>query len=295
MSAELSCNICGDKNYTVLFPPKVAQISQIVKCNTCGLMYANPRSAVDLGSIELIDPDWLLNHLHRTWIQRRIEKERLQIRDYKDTCAFLRAYFPHAGRLVEVGSSFGFLSSFFRESGWVVTGVDPNRGLCRYAKSELYLNVFPSSLEKVDIPAHSVDVVLMMHVIEHLTDPKESLSCVYKILKPGGLLVLETPRYDTWLFRCLGKRERSIRCDGHIYFFTSASLKELARRNGFEVVRLDYVGRSLTLDRVLYNLGIIFKNKVIADLLGKLSRLLRLNAFWVYLNLRDMQRVYLKK
>jgi SAM-dependent methyltransferase len=259
-------------------------------------MYANPRNALDLGPIEGMDPDWFLSHLHcRDWIQQRLKKERLQTRDYKDTLKFLRTYFPRSGRLIEVGSSFGFLGSFFKKSGWEVTGVDPNRGLCRYAEAELLLNVIPSSLEKADIPANSVSVVLMMHVIEHLADPKASLSCVYKILKPGGVLVLETPRYDTRMFQWLGKRERSIRCDGHIYFFTSTSLKELARRSGFELIRLDYVGRSLTLDRVFYNLGVILKNNFVAGLLGKLSHLLRLHSFWIYLNLRDSQRIYLRK
>ena len=295
MSVEVSCNICGSKDYTVLFPARVAQINQIVRCNACGLMYANPREVIDLDSIELMEPDWLMNHLHRPWVRQRLEKERLQTKDYKDTRAFLQAHFPRAGNLVEVGSSFGFLSRFFMESGWTVTGVDPNRGSCCYAKSEFRLNVIPSPLGRCDIQANSADVVLMMHVIEHLVDPKESLSCVYKMLKPGGVLVLETPRYDTWMFKYLGKRERSLGCNGHLYFFTSASLTELARQSGFKLIRLDDVGRSLTLDRILYNLGVILKNKTLAYGFSELSRLLRLHKFWIYINLRDMQRAYFKK
>jgi hypothetical protein len=55
------------------------------------------------------------------------------------------------------------------------------------------------------------------------------------------------------------------------------------------------VGRSLTLDRILYNLGVVLKNKTLAHWFSKLSRLLQLHRFWLFLNLQDMQRVYLKK
>jgi len=61
--------------------------------------------------------------------------------------------------------------------------------------------------------------------------------------------VLETPRYDTLMLKLLGRRERSLSCDGHIFFFTIDSLRRLYEIAGFELERLDYPPRSLTLDR----------------------------------------------
>ncbi len=40
----VTCNSCGADDYTVVFPEGKAQIHRIVKCNNCGLMYANPQT-----------------------------------------------------------------------------------------------------------------------------------------------------------------------------------------------------------------------------------------------------------
>jgi SAM-dependent methyltransferase len=45
----------------------------------------------------------------------------------------------------------------------------------------------------LDIPDASLDVVLSLAVLEHLTQPERHLSEVYRILRPGGTLLLTTP------------------------------------------------------------------------------------------------------
>ena len=115
------------------------------------------------------------------------------------------------------------------------------------------------------------------------------------MLKRGGTFVLETPRYDSLMFKLLGKRERSLSCDGHIYFFTSTTLAEMARRCGFEVLTTSFVGRSLTMDRLLYNVGVVSKSDRLRGLLRRMSMRLNLNKVPLYLNLRDMERIYLRK
>jgi hypothetical protein len=115
------------------------------------------------------------------------------------------------------------------------------------------------------------------------------------MLRPGGILVVETPRYDTLTFKLLGHRERSVLCEGHVYFFTTSTLERIAQKVGFSVLRRAYVGRSLTLGRLLWNIGRISKGKLIQSKLESISRLLRLTEIRLKINIHDMQRVYLKK
>jgi hypothetical protein len=97
------------------------------------------------------------------------------------------------------------------------------------------------------------------------------------------------------MFKLLGKRERSLSCDGHIYFFTTSTLEKLATKAGFTLLKTDYVGRSLTLDRLFYNLGVVSKSQVIKQILKDVAVKLHLNKIALYLNTRDMERIYLKK
>lgn len=289
--ADVSCNLCNKNDYTILFGPGVAQINQIVQCNHCGLMYANPRlQDVDQDLVKNFDPAWTLEHSNQ-----RFDKESLQVRDYRKTRDFLDKTFPARGRLIEVGSGFGQLLNFFKQDGWEVMGIEPLKGGCIYSESQFGIKAIPKTVEEAALDGNSVDVALMMHVIEHVPDPSGTVREIYRVLKPGGYFIMETPRYDTLMFRLLGKRERSLSCSGHIYFFTTDTLKRMATSAGFEVHRIDYVGRSLTLDRLVWNVGVISKSDSVKRALNWLSNKLRLNKIWLKLNVRDMQRVYLRK
>jgi hypothetical protein len=97
------------------------------------------------------------------------------------------------------------------------------------------------------------------------------------------------------MYKLLGRRERSLGCDGHIYFFTTDSLRKTYEAAGFEPVRLDYVGRSLTLDRLAYNVGVVTRSRPIQARIFSVSRRLGFQKVRFHLNFRDMQRVCVRK
>jgi 2-polyprenyl-3-methyl-5-hydroxy-6-metoxy-1,4-benzoquinol methylase len=292
MSEAVKCNYCGIDDAKVVFGPGVAQINQIVRCNRCGLMYASPR-AKEPDHVEIAHYDPNYNPLGKD--DTRILKERLQVKDYDNTRALLNRLYPQRGKLVEVGSSLGYLLDAFRKDGWDVLGIEPFYQCCRYALEELGLETKNAILETADLPDECCDVVLLNHVIEHIDDPSRTLREVNRVLKPGGHFVIETPRYDTLMFKLLGKRERSVGCGGHIYFFTTQTLKNLYEAAGFKTVKLNYVGRSLTLERLNYNLGVITKNPNVRARLDDFANRFHINKASLYLNFRDMQRVCVQK
>lgn len=171
--------------------------------------------------------------------------------------------------------------------------LDPDPLCARHATEILGVPVIGATLGGAPIDDETYDAALLSHVIEHLPDPLASLRELHRIVRPGGAVVLETPRYDTLAFRVLGRRERSIACEGHLYFFTLATLAALARRAGFDVARHDVVGRSLTLDRLLWNLAVVAKSESLKARLARVSKRLGLTHRRVRLNARDMQRIYL--
>jgi len=287
------CNLCDATDSSILYGPGVAQVNQIVRCNRCGLMYANPRKDAD--HVEIVSWPYDPARDYARECPQRFEKEQLQVRDYVNTRARLNRLHPHRGELLEVGSSLGFLLEAFRSDGWLVLGVEPDRNVMRYASSTLGIETRNAVLESAGVPDHSIDVVVMLHVIEHVPDPVGTLKSIYRVLKPGGHLVLETPRYDTLMFRLLGRRERSLSCDGHIFFFTTDSLRKAYEKAGFVLEHFEYVGRSLTLDRLAYNIGVISKSIAVQRVAKSLSRRLMFQKLKLTINVRDMQRICVRK
>jgi 2-polyprenyl-3-methyl-5-hydroxy-6-metoxy-1,4-benzoquinol methylase len=296
MEAEsVVCNICGSDRFAVVFPAGKAQKNRIVRCNECGLMYATPRlGALDHAVVSKSDPNFLIEMLDRKH-DSRMTKERLQVNDYKDTKQWLREHFPRRGQLVEVGCGLGFLLRSFVSDGWIGKGIDPDPLCCAHARKVLGLDAMPGTLSTVVLAPDSVDCVLMMHVLEHVPDPLGTLTQIFEALRPGGVLVLETPRYDTPSFRLLGHRERSIRHDGHAYFFTTATLEACVSLAGFSVLRRNYVGRSLTLDRMLWNISVMIQAARFAKWVTTASERLNFDKIRLRVNIQDMERLYLAK
>jgi SAM-dependent methyltransferase len=292
-SHEDICNLCGSDESVEVFAAGVAQRNRIVRCGACGLLYASPCITDSIAEFEHYDPAFV------SWAiatePPRVHKERLQLRDYKAIRDRLSAAYPRRGRLLEIGSGFGFSLDYFRRDGWSTTGVDQSRELCAYAAEVFNQTVIPSSIAEAPLEADAFDAVIMLHVIEHVPNPLATMRKIFDALQPGGTLVLETPRYDTLMFKLLGRRERSVACDGHVYFFTVDTLSRLATTAGFAVRETYFVGRSLTLGRLLYNVGVVSRSGAVKTALESLSTKLRLDRFHLYLNLRDMQRVYLVK
>ena len=292
MFCEVSCILCSRREYEVVFDAGVAQKHRIVRCKYCNLLYASPR---ELEYEHQDEPEEELIFEVNGYLEQRCNKEKHQVADYAKTRQLLDSLYPERGKVLEVGSGFGYLLSTFREDGWDVTGCDPWKAACTFARATHGIDARPVILEDACIVDNTFDVVIMNHVIEHMPDPLSSLREINRVLKPGGHLVIETPRYDTLMFKLLGKRERSISCDGHIYFFTSDSLEKLYSLAAFRRVKLWYTGRTLNLERLMWNLGVMSKNETVKTLLAFISRYLHLNKVRIYLNTHDMQRVCVQK
>jgi SAM-dependent methyltransferase len=287
----VKCNLCGADDYNVVFRKGEAQLHQIVRCRQCSLMYANPQEEIDVVTL-LTDesvPQVYIPEEHAEYFH----KQQVQLPDNLRALAALNQLLPERGKLLEVGSYCGFFLDHIRRDGWDAVGLEPFRAGADYARNRFGLTIIDGALPQPDLPDGSFDAIVMLHVIEHMPDPMANLRELRRLLRPGGILVVETPRFDSLSFKLLGKRERSIAaCNGHIYFFTVPTLSSMMQKSGFDVARVDLVGRTLTLQRLLTNVGIVSRSEAVLNGLRKASRTMRLDRVQMHVNVRDMQRVY---
>lgn len=180
--------------------------------------------------------------------------------DYEKIEAVLSGLLPTKGHLVEVGAYSGMLLKSFRAQGWRVTGIEPYGPATDFARRAYGIDVRHGTLLNCGLEDESADVVVMLHVIEHMDDPATNVRAVNRLLRDGGIFVVETPIYDTLAYRLLGRRERSLSCDGHIFFYTQDTLTRLLQDCGFTTLRAERVGRTMSLARLLWNFGVMSKS-----------------------------------
>ncbi len=109
------------------------------------------------------------------------------------------------GTLVEIGCAAGYFLDEARRAGWRVAGLEPNDDMARIARDELRLDVRTATLrDATSFPP--ADVVVLLNVLEHLTEPREVESRLHEMVRPGGLLFIETWDSSSIAARMLGDR-----------------------------------------------------------------------------------------
>ncbi len=95
---------------------------------------------------------------------------------------------------------------------------------------------FLSELPKVNAPDSSIDTVISFSVLEHVSEPFETLKEFKRILKPGGIFIISVPQY--W----------HLHEEPHDYLrFTKYILKQKINTLGFEIVYMNGIGKSFAL------------------------------------------------
>lgn len=95
-------------------------------------------------------------------------------------------------RILDAGCGGGLLSEDFARSGALVTGVDVRPGAIETAREHavrvgLSIDYHVGSLEDLQLPEGSFDIVVTSFVLEHVSDLDKAVSNVARVLKPGGL------------------------------------------------------------------------------------------------------------
>lgn len=158
-------------------------------------------------------------------------------RRYRKRLAALESFRTH-GRIVELGSNCGAFLLAAREAGWAGVGIEPVEACARHARERHDLDVRTCVLKDAELESGSCDVVYAHAVLEHLTSPREVLSEVARILRPGGALFVDTVNVDSYTFDRVGAGWKLADPAIHYCLWTPKTLRRALDLAGMEVRRM---------------------------------------------------------
>ena len=138
-----------------------------------------------------------------------------------------------AGRVLDVGAAAGFILKGFVSKGWNGEGIEPNAAMAEFGRRELGLSIEQGSLESFET-TQSYDLVSMIQVAAHFYNAKSAFEKAHNLLKPNGLLLVETWDRDSMLARMFGKNWHEYSPPTVLHWFSKRGLTQFLDRAGFD-------------------------------------------------------------
>lgn len=229
--SEAPCVLCGTLEREPVLEITLNQSNRpqtfrLLRCCSCRLVMSDPRLSGDeleayyrqdyWGRVRAEDLDWV----------RRSQRPRT---------AFLDRFLS-AGRLLDVGCGQGLFLLALDPARWERYGLEVMPVPYQEATSRLGRDrIVAAELTAAGLPGEHFDVITFWDVLEHLPNPRAALAEAFRLLRPGGLVLLRLPNFSSYQARRFGEDWYALSLPHHFYHFTPTTLTWLLKVTGFRV------------------------------------------------------------
>ena len=214
------------------------------RCRQCNTLISSPRPKAQNLLVQDDEKDfygreyWLTHYQKDYGLPGIRERTRL---DLPERCLYwlehvLQYRLPPA-KTLEVGCSHGGLVYLMKLAGFDAYGLELSKWTCSYAQEQFQIPMFCGQLAEVDIADNSVDMILMMDVLEHLPDPVATLQSISSKLTDDGIIVIQTPDYENMSYQqMLDTNAEFLNVlvpQEHLYLFNRTCIQHMLQQAGF--------------------------------------------------------------
>jgi len=239
------CEFCGEE-HKGKFYSKGSNYS-VLKCGSCDLLWSDPLTDGDYEN--QINSDYFGEDVY-------LRKEKGQKERFRSQINKVMKIYGHSSekkdiKILDIGSGLGFFLDVCDEEGLYCEGCDINEKAVNYSnrnKKRTRLGTIDEFYEN-----DSFDIIFALNLIEHIPHPKKFIEQCARILKPNGLLIMETPIQES-LFHVFARigdiltgyrmNNYGINTNGHIYKFCGRTFEKITEL-GFEIVHKEKIGSPL--------------------------------------------------
>ena len=228
-----ACPVCGQSGASVwLKAPDRLHGGQekyaVVRCSACSIVWLNnPPKPEEM-------------HLHYTEAYDKLISAAGQ--NSPGRWGFrLEAIAQHkqSGALLDLGCSSGSFLELMRSESWKLYGIEMSAEVAQTAKAKSGATVFVGDILEASFAPESFDVITCFDVLEHLYEPRRVIARVGEWLKPGGIFYVLVPNVDSAEARVFGSYWHGLELPRHLFHYSPASLKFLAKSAGLHEVSLE--------------------------------------------------------
>ena len=246
------CPVCGSSEHKVLFKDYNRRDclkfeGTYVRCVTCSLVYLRNRpkwnDIMSFYSSQNVDQVVNAGNIDIQNICRRkslpLWKQLLRKVRFRPHSWPLELVEPNTRRILDVGCGSGTKLIQFAERGYEVWGVDVSVNSIQTAQWLLPEGHFiQAELQETNLPDNYFHYIRIDNTLEHVPNPREVISECFRLLTPGGTLLIYVPHGDSFSMRFMKGYSISSWIPFHLQLFTKRSMTKLLSDAGFENIQL---------------------------------------------------------
>jgi SAM-dependent methyltransferase len=229
------CPVCGSRSTAPLLQAPDSYLGELTlyACARCGIVYLSPRLAP--ASTASVEDDSVV------YDYTPVAAERLITDVWSERVNWLAGYARIAGRrLLDIGCNRGLLMEAARRQGWQVTGVEVSPVAAQHARDVYGLTVYPAL--NALAAEEQFDLIMLWHVLEHVTNPVQFLRDTARFLAPRGVMAIQVPDFGALNEYRARNDESGLLCAVHNFFYTERTLRDIIKRAGLHLYHFDRGG-----------------------------------------------------
>lgn len=274
---KINCPICG--NEVKEWGHKNGY--DLWQCLNCGLVFVYP-----LPNPELVySEDYFSGAKKGFGYVDYDEDKKPMIPTFEKYISLFKKFGKEKGKIFDIGAATGFFLDLCRKEGFDVSGVEISDFAADVARKK-GIPVKTGTLDNCDIEKNSLDIVTMLDVLEHVTNPSQEIIRSKELLKEGGLLVVNAPNGQSLLAKMLKDKWHLVVPPEHLFYFSPKNLGQFLEKNGFKVIYSGTIGKRFTFSYIFKTLYKWQKIKAWEKLAGFFSKG-RKSKFFIPINLYD--------
>lgn len=238
-----SCPACGSRQSRKLYSQTdrlfgtTDKTFSVIECSGCRLLRMHPWPTIE--ELQNYYPDNYWFAPQQTAVSRLEERyRRFVLRDHVNFVA--SAFAVEDGPMLDVGCGGALFGRLMADRGYRVFGLDYSRQAAQVAWSQNGVPVVAGVFSSAPFPNDFFAAVTMFHVLEHLYDPMAYLQAAWRLLKPGGRLIVQVPNASSWQFLLFGEHWNGLDVPRHLIDFRAGDLQALLENCGFKPLRKKY-------------------------------------------------------
>lgn len=143
------------------------------------------------------------------------------------------------GPLLDVGCGTGQFLAFARSRGWTqLTGLEVISEIAEVAKQFSQATVHTTDIFHATLTPGSFSAVMIWDLLEHVGDVGAVLREAFRLLKPGGVILIGTVHFQGLSMRVFREWAFTVNPPEHLTFFTKKGLSAALGKAGFEVKKV---------------------------------------------------------